>query len=381
MLRDVTTTITDGGLGIRTNLGEGVHVKIGVAAAPSASPVVISGNMNDKKIKELLGHSPLADAVMDSIENGAGKIYCFPVSPAVPGTVGQVQKDGSGTGSATVTGNPSNAVKVTMQVTESGGLNEAAIRYEVDGLFEQEVTLPLSGVLDIPGTGLKFAFSEAEQDKAKSFLVGDTYTVSTTAPQMSNQDVLAAMDKLRNVSFSFEFVHIVGESAKPLWTAVSEQIVKLRDTYKKPLFAICEAPQWEMDESIDAFVQRLIEARKGLSNYDLQIVSAWSKYRKMDGRTKVVNNAGIVCGLYALAKPQQSIGETKSFSIPETKMLELLPEGIEDYVGLLDEEKYLTFRRYEGLDGFYVTNAKMMAPDGSDYRYAEDVRIKKQDHT
>ncbi|CAH8721939.1 DUF2586 family protein [Paenibacillus melissococcoides] len=87
---------------------------MGVAAAPSASPVVISGNMNDKKIKELLGHSPLADAVMDSIENGAGKIYCFPVSPAVPGTVGQVQKDGSGTGSATVTGNPSNAVKVTM---------------------------------------------------------------------------------------------------------------------------------------------------------------------------------------------------------------------------------------------------------------------------
>ncbi|WP_390905360.1 DUF2586 family protein [Paenibacillus melissococcoides] len=78
--------------------------------------------------------------------------------------------------------------------------------------------------------------------------------------------------------------------------------MKLRDTYKKPLFAICEAPQWEMDESIDAFVQRLIEARKGLSNYDLQIVSAWSKYRKMDGRTKVVNNAGIVCGLYALAK-------------------------------------------------------------------------------
>ncbi|CAH8721626.1 hypothetical protein WDD9_006383 [Paenibacillus melissococcoides] len=78
----------------------------------------------------MLGHSPLGRCRPDSIENGAGKIYCFPVSPAVPGTVGQVQKDGSGTGSATVTGNPSNAVKVTMQVTESGGLNEAAIRYE-----------------------------------------------------------------------------------------------------------------------------------------------------------------------------------------------------------------------------------------------------------
>ncbi|CAH8721999.1 DUF2586 family protein [Paenibacillus melissococcoides] len=143
MLRDVTTTITAGGLGIRTNLGEGVHVKIGVAAAPSASPVVISGNMNDKKIKELLGHSPLADAVMDSIENGAGKIYCFPVSPAVPGTVGKYRRTEAAQEARRSPETHPNAVKVTMQVTESGGLNEAAIRYEVDGLFEQEVTLPL----------------------------------------------------------------------------------------------------------------------------------------------------------------------------------------------------------------------------------------------
>ena len=57
-------------------------------------------------------------------------------------------------------------------------------------------------------------------------------------------------------------------------------------------------------------------------------------------------------------------------------MLELLPRGIEDYLSLLDETKYLTFRKYEGIEGFYVTNARMMCPDGSDYRYAEDVRVK-----
>ena len=35
---------------------------------------------------------------------------------------------------------------------------------------------------------------------------------------------------------------------------------------------------------------------------------------------------------------------------------------------------YLTFREYDGLDYFYVYHAKMMCPDRSDYRYAEDVR-------
>lgn len=96
----------------------------------------------------------------------------------------------------------------------------------------------------------------------------------------------------------------------------------------------------------------------------------------MDGTIKDINNAGIVCGLYSRASVQQSIGEVKTFDIAENKMLELLPRGIEDYLSLLDETKYLTFRKYEGIEGFYVTNARMMCPDGSDYRYAEDVRVK-----
>ena len=39
---------------------------------------------------------------------------------------------------------------------------------------------------------------------------------------------------------------------------------------------------------------------------------------------------------------------------------------------------YLTFREYDGLDDLYVYHTKMMCPDGSDYRYAEDVRVRNQ---
>ena len=75
------------------------------------------------------------------------------------------------------------------------------------------------------------------------------------------------------------------------------------------------------------------------------------------------------------AKESQSIGEVKSFPISEAKMLKLLPEGIEDYIAILDKAKYLTFRQYVGKEDYYVTSANMMAPDGSDYAYAEDVRV------
>ena len=53
-----------------------------------------------------------------------------------------------------------------------------------------------------------------------------------------------------------------------------------------------------------------------------------------------------------------------------------MPEGYDStIIELLDEAGYLTFREYDGLDDFYVYHTKMMCPDGSDYRYAEDVRV------
>lgn len=378
MLRDVTTTITDGGLGVGAASGEGIHVKIGVSPIVSTAPILILGNMSAVKIKTLLGLSPLADAVMDSVEQGSGKVYAIPVTPSVVGTVGEVVKTGTGTGTTVVSGSPNNAYDVIVKFTEAGGFNAAVLRYSIDNgySYSNEITLPLDGVLVIANTGLTFTFAEAEITPLNSFQVDDIYQVTTEAPQMANQDVLDALATLRNSSLSFEFIHIVGESVKALWLAVSSELTTLRDTYKKSLFVVMEAPQIEVAETVDDYSARLIEERQGLNDYDVQIVAARSRYMKMDGRTVDINNAGIVCGLYAKSAIQQSIGETKSFSIPETKMLQLLPVGIEDYIGLLDEEKYLTFRQYEGLSGFYVTNAKMMAPEGSDYRYAEDVRIK-----
>lgn len=82
MLRDVNTIITDGGLG-DTAKGEGIHFKIGVSPVVSDAPIVITGSMNAKKIKEKLGLSPLADACMDSVENGSSMIYCLPVAASI----------------------------------------------------------------------------------------------------------------------------------------------------------------------------------------------------------------------------------------------------------------------------------------------------------
>lgn len=192
---------------------------------------------------------------------------------------------------------------------------------------------------------------------------------------MSNADVISAVESLINNNTAFEYAHIVGTSSRALWASLASIANDFLTKYKRPLFFVCEARMKRSNESLDEYVAAMQEERKGINNIYIQVVCSNSRYQRMDGRVQDINNAGIVCGLYCKAKESQSIGEVKSFPISEAKMLKLLPEGIEDYIAILDKAKYLTFRQYVGKEDYYVTSANMMAPDGSDYAYAEDVRV------
>ena len=145
----------------------------------------------------------------------------------------------------------------------------------------------------------------------------------------------------------------------------------------KPVFFVLEAYEKEKGESVAEYVSQLEKDRRGIANYDMQVVAARGMYTGMDGVARQISLANVVCGLYARASVQESIGRTAAYSIPDKKMSALLPEGLgEDDTEALDAAGYLTFRRYDGLAGYYVTNAKMLCPEDSDFRYAEDIRVK-----
>ena len=369
-LRDVTIRVEDGSLGNQSSTGENVHVKIGVSSVKSNSPLLITAYMKPEQIKEKVGLSPLYDAALDSIENGTPQLYCIPVTPKKKGKAGDVSHLGEGTGTVTVSGDANNAYEVSIQITISGTLNEAACRYSVNGgyTYSDELTIPLGGAFEIPYTGLTVTF-------AGDFEEGDVYAFGSTAPEIDNAAVLAAVESLYNSDLSFEFIHIVGPSAKALWAALGSAANQFLKLYKRPVWFLCEARYIGADESLDDYAAALKAEAKGIDNYFIQVCAAYSQYTRWDGRSGIINNAGIVAGLYGLASVQDSIGQTDTYSISEAKMTALMPEGIEDFISDLDDAKYLTFRKFYGVTGCYVTNARMLCKDGSDYRYAEHVRV------
>ena len=386
MLRDVRSNVTDGLLGFATATGDGLHIKIGVSPSVTEKPITILGSMGASTIKSKLGLSPLADAVMDAVQGGAARVFCIPVAASTAGTIGEVTKTGGGGGgSVTVQGSPNNAYALTVRFTAQGGLNTAAFVYSIDGdNFSDEITVPVTGSYEIEGTGLTIKFAEASlpDQKPSSFLVRDTYTLKTTAPSMTNGDVLGAIEKIKSFNEEFEFVHIVGGSTVELWEAVSEAQKELMTVCHKPCFFLMEAayPADEADGDLSDWALKMEADRKRIKNSDIQVCAAWGRLVRLDGTTQIVNLAGLASGRYAMTKVSVSIGKTKdedALGFPKTKLLELVPIGYDSTViELLDVAGYMTFREYDGLDDIFVYHTKMMCKDGSDFRYAEDVRVK-----
>lgn len=377
MLKDVNTIVTDGGLGLTITDGVGTHVKIGASHISNQVVTVIAG-MSAKRIKYLLGESPLADSVMTSIENGAAVIHCLPTAASTDGTLTAVTKTGTGFSTATLSGKPNNDFDVIIDVTVAGRLNEAALKYSINGglNYSEELTVPANGVVVLEGTGITVTFTEDVGTPMSSFIAGDRYQFKSTAPLLTNQDILDSVDLLKSLELEYEYIHIVGSTSKALWASIAVEADAFMTTLKRPVMVILESRGINAEETLDEYTDALINDQKLINHTDLQVVAGRGLYKQMDGVTKEINAAAIICGLYSLAKVSQSIGEVKSFSISDSKLISLTPEGIGEYIDYLDAARYLTIRRYEGIAGYYVTNAKMLAPEGSDYKYAERVRVK-----
>ena len=371
---DVNVKVEDGNLGRSTSTGTGIHVKIGASPVESSVPIIITSSMKAADVKEKLGYSPLADACIDSLDGGSRTIICYPVKATTEGMVGDVTMHGDGAGTIKVKGKPNGAYDVIVRICLTGGTNAGAMQVSIDAgkTYTEETTIPLSGEYEIPYTGLTLTFTgEGEAP----FVSGDSYKFTTEAPAMSNADVLAAVDRLVNYNTAFEYVHIVGTSGKTLWAALASAAEDFITQYKKPLFFLCEGRNIQADESLDEYYSAMKEERRGINTYCISVCLAWATFYRLDLRTQDINMAGYITGLLSQAKESQSIGEVESFGISEAKLIRLLPEGIEDYLELLNAEKYITIRQYSGLEGYYVTNANVMSPENSDYQYIEDVRV------
>ena len=376
MYSEINVTVEDGNLGRGSGGVDRAQVKIGVSPLSSSVPVLVTNTMSPAEIKEKLGYSPLADACIDATENGLKTIYAVPLPADIAGETSEVKHTGTGTGTVSVTGSPNNAYDIVVEIVTSGNTNDGTFRYSIDGgnNFSDELTVPLAGAYELTGTGLTLKFADAEAD-GQSFVEHDAYAFSTTAPAMSNASVLEAVEKLIDFNKTIEVCHIVGVSGKALWAALQSEAKDFMELYKKPLIFLCEGRACREDETLDEYMAAMALECKGISSLYVCVSLTYAIYQRKDLRVQKVNMAGVVSGLIGSAKESLSVGCVEEFPVSCAKLQKMVPDGIEAYSEQFDAMGYTVFRQYAGRDDYYVANANVMAPAGSDFPYVESVRV------
>lgn len=376
MLSKVELVMNDSNSGVGSGSGTGIFGKIGVSPVESTSPIVITGNMDADTIREKLGNSPLADACMDSIENGASTIYVLPVKETTHGTISKAVHAGEGKGTVEASGSPTNDFTIIVKI-ETGGLTNAAtcsISENGGNTWNDEQTIPLSGEIQLQNTGINLTFEASE---GNTFVAGDTYTFEATAPSANNGDIIEAAKRFKSSMVNVELIHIVGTSTPALWGSLESLGKQMETEAGKPIFFVCEQRNVDENEKTEAYVEAIAPEAKSVKGRHVCVVSQWLRYVRMDGRTQDINMAGIFTGSLASIKESSSAAFTGTGGItyPEGKVVKLLPDGIEDYIQQMDEARYVFLRKYEGLEGYFVAATNMTAPATSDFANIEDVRV------
>ena len=293
-MNDVIHTVTDGLMGFGSTSGTGVHIKIGASPVQNEEPIIITSANRLEYMTKNLGLSPLRDAVMDSIENGASKIICIPVQPSAQGEIKTLEPNiTEHSGTVTVDGKPNNRFGIVVKITGRGTLNEASFKYSINGgyTYSEERTVPLSGEFELPDTGLKILFAVGD---TQIYEVEDTYEWQTSAPALTNEDLMKGVNRIRSIKQEAELVHIVGACSADTWAMISAMQAELQTRYRKPLMFVLEAFEKDSKQSMDEYVKALKAARKNVKNYQIQVVTARAFYVRMVGLSRDSNTEGIV---------------------------------------------------------------------------------------
>lgn len=368
-LPDAKVKIKDGGLGLVAAANSGLHAKVGVCSAGVANQIV---SISDESQISSLGTGPLVDALYDSFAAGARIVYVVPVAGDTAGVVGTVTADKTGTGNMTVTGTPLDAFDLVVVIVDPGAKNVATFQYSLDGgdTFSSKITVPTALTYGISNTGLTLNFTEAAETPANSFKTDDTYKCHISAPTPSVESVNTAIDVLLNSKYLYEFIHLVGPSDNSMWAALDVKAAAAESKYRYIHF-LAEARGPSDAETVDQWVTALLTMISSFASTRVSVCAGRFELVDMGtGRIVNRNGAGIYAGRVSKIAIQKSPGEVMEGSLPGIK--ELRPVGINDgHILALDEARYITFRQYIGLAGFYITNGRMAAESVSDYRYVE----------
>jgi hypothetical protein len=373
MLPNVSITKSDGNTGVTSSAPDGILAIIGPSSAGTKN--VAGGYSKKAVIRTEFGYGKLPEVsawIADLVGKPQVLVRC---EDTTAGAYGTATETNVGTSVITAAGTePLDDFDFKIEFTTGGTRGTPGIiyRYTVNGVTSGLIALGTDTSIAIPNTGVGVSLA------AGTILTGQTYAAKTTAPKMTNADLVLALEALRISTLTFEAILLVGPvDATMVATAAAWKTARaLEGRYYS---IVCNTVHRDPGTQTFAQYKTAMDTAFGASA-DIDTVVCYDAFDTVsvfDGRTYRRDTAmavaargmGISIGRDCA---EVAIGPLAGVSILDTKGA---PKYHDEnaYPGA-DDSRFTTLRTIDGFIGTYITNPKLLSPPGSDYVFWQHSR-------
>lgn len=370
----VINATTHGGTGTPTVTGvttPAVPFNVKIIAGTTQSTVTFQVSVNGGAYSSTLG--PLTNPYTYAVP-GTLTTLTFPAFTYNPGdvwsyaTTGALPTGGTGT-YPTQASSPLDSYTVLVTIVGAGVLGTGTFTWSLDGgnTTSPATVIPSSGNFSLPNSGVGLTFA------AGTYVVADTYTITTVAPGFANSDVTAGFTAALADARLWGFVHIVGKPTSAAATAslasvVDTQLVAAATAYRFA-FGIVEGP-WDSVTNNDAAwisaFTNFTSVRTCVCVGDVNLTSATATGRVLKRPVSWPFAARV-----ALIPPGEDPAKVARGPLPSVQSL----FRDENATPGLDSQRFVTARTIVGYPGYFITNGNIMAPVGSDFALVQRRRV------
>jgi len=358
----VTVRFEDGNLGLITPSGAGLQAKIGVSSIGGLGVPTRTARLTD--VRNSFGYGPLASALAVALIESK-PVLGIRVPASVAGVNSAVTAVGTGTSVGTVAGAAYDGTDVVLTVSRSAANLAAgpAVRININSTDLGERAVPVSGIVPVGDTGLTVTFA------AGSFVAGDTYALSSTAPGTTLGDIASTLEAFLATRTPVRFIHILGAATPALGAAVDA------------LLSTAESAGFYTHAVLDASPRN---AGETVAQYDARLNAQWAAFAS--NRVSVAKEGGVIYN------PLSQRSEVRPASWPATMRRTTVPVG-EDasrirtgYLRGVSEVtvdagqtsapgRFISLMTLDGSQGAYVAAWPMMSPAGSDFELVQSREV------
>ncbi len=352
--------------------------------APANSIPCVAGPCSSGSANVMKSYSSITDLVSDNGQGQAvemaaeilgkagGPIRFMKLATSVASANGSVTKTavGTSTGTVTVAGTAADDYEVEIDIKATGTVGVGTFAYSLDDgkTYSETLTIPSGGTYVVPSTGLTLTFVPGAGPTF--FEKGDHHSFDSTAAMWNASDLANGVTALLADSSKWNFLCLAGKhataaAANTIFAALDTHLTSFANQFRY-VRAMMDGGKEGDAATITAFTntsRRILVAYNDSEVASAKPMAGWSNPQRPS-----VNEMAVRASSQLV-----STDLARYKSGPLTGVTAILYDEFKK--ATMDDQKFSTLRTFQGVEGFFICNARFKSPAGSDFEFWQHGRV------